>query len=91
LGACSDVHVFEVDVGNTEPDRADLTLYQATTPMQRTGGGFVGRRDHRGDGSGEITIHYGDSEPITCAIGYVTSGEFEPHRFIIEGDECRAL
>lgn len=88
---CSDPHVFEVDVRETRPRRAELTLHNVTTSMDRTARGFAGRRHDPADGSGRIVLTYAGDGRIICYIGYVSNGELEPHRFVVKDGRCVEL
>lgn len=91
LAGCSGDHRFEVDVGETQPEKAELMLYGRTTPMKRSGKILTAARSNQADGSGRITIFYPDGQKVICPIGYVTSGETEPHRFRIEDRQCHGV
>lgn len=83
---CSHQHVFEVPAEGVQ--EASLTLYDTTTPMERSGPNFVARRSG-GDGSGQITLVLGDGRRLNCPIAYVTNREREPHRFAVNEGQCR--
>lgn len=87
IAGCSSGHRFEVDVGDLDVGRAELTLYGTTSPMDRAGQLLIADRDG-GDGSGRIEITPRTGAPITCRIGYVTNGENEPHRFVVRNGVC---
>jgi hypothetical protein len=88
LAACSADHRFDVAIDDPAAERAELTLYGETTSMVRTERGFAGTRRNRADGSGRIVIYRSNGGPINCPIGYVTSGEDEPHRFVVRNSDC---
>ncbi len=83
---CSHSHIFEVSAEDAR--EASLTIYNETTAMDRSGSSFIGHRSG-GDGSGHIDIVYPDGRRLSCPIGYVTSGEPEPHRYVIRNGQCR--
>ncbi len=94
LGAmvgCSQPHRFEVDISGVEVDRAELTLYNETTAMTHEGNIVSAERANRADGSGQIAIYRVGGEPIICPIGYVSSGESEPHRFVTRNGTCQPV
>lgn len=88
LASCSHLHRFEVDSGREDVARATLALYDRTTQMNVVNGVVLGERRRRADGSGWIFIIFADGSRARCQIGYVASGEEEPHRFVVEDGRC---
>ena len=41
-----------------------------------------------GDSSGHIRITMASGREVACLVGYMTSGDVEPHIFLIERGEC---
>ena len=90
LSAClAPPHHFVVQ-GGEEAIAATLTLNGESTPMAGSGTRFTGSR-HVADASGSIQIDYSDGRSVTCTIGYITNGEFEPHRYQIKDGRCIEL
>jgi hypothetical protein len=87
VAGCSSGHRFEVDVGDLDLDRAELTLFGTTSRMDRSGSVLTAERGGS-DGSGRIEIVPREGTPIICPIGYVTNGENEPHRFMVRNGAC---
>ena len=85
VAGCASPHVFEVVAQGAA--RAVLTLNGETGDMSGTEHGFEASRPPVG-GSGEIGIFYADGRHVTCAIGYVSAYDLEPHRFVVEEGRC---
>ncbi|MGJ8536573.1 MAG: hypothetical protein ACSHW2_05425 [Parasphingopyxis sp.] len=83
-------HEFIAD-GGFGAESAVLTLNEVTVTMEKDGNIFTVSSD-LGDASGQIRITYnGDGMQVFCPIDYVTRGEREPHRYVVERGECREL
>jgi len=44
-----------------------------------------------GDASGAITVRFVDGSEVRCQIGYITSGEIEPHNVSIRYGRCPTI
>jgi hypothetical protein len=44
-----------------------------------------------GDSSGNIRVHLASGKVATCEVGYITSGDFEPHIFSVEQGQCNPV
>ncbi len=88
IAGCSGPHIFRVDLEGSQAVSAVLTINGEATGMVRSDNGFAAFRTS-GDGSGRIDIAFADGGRVTCPIGYVTNGDEEPHRYLVEGRTCR--
>ena len=94
LGGCTllerdNIDTFVVDVGNRDVSTAEAELYGKPKKLLRSGNLLIGSYAIRGDGSGEIRVHFSDGVIVRCPIGYVTHG-LPDHlwRYEIKGDRC---
>ena len=82
-------HSFIVD-GGFGAESATLTLNGTEYRMEGTERNVFTVRTDPVEGGGGIEIVYnGDGATAYCTVGYVTGGDPEPHRYIVERLECR--
>ena len=82
-------HEFIVRAG-FGAESATLTLNDTEYRMEETERNVFTVRTDPVEGGGGIEIVYnGDGATAYCRIGYVTGGDSEPHRYIVERLECR--
>ena len=82
-------HEFIVRAG-FGAESATLTLNGTEYRMEGTERNVFTVRTDPVEGGGGIEIVYnGDGATAYCTVGYVTGGDPEPHRYIVERLECR--
>lgn len=89
VAACTDTHIFEVDFEGNQAASGSLIINGRASAMVRSDNGLAAFR-RSSDGSGRIDVAFADGRRVTCPIGYITPGDSEPHRYVIEGRTCRA-
>jgi hypothetical protein len=91
LAACSGPHQFEiksderitgveVNLENMRWSQVRLINDNHATAEARTA-----------DSSGEIRVTLSDGREVVCPVGYVTSGDDEPHNIIVRNGRCSGV
>ena len=88
LSACAKPH--ELTISSDAPIKGvDLILdNMRKSKVDMSDPNFVRADVWAGDSGGKIAVQLASGKFITCEVGYMTSGDDEPHILMIEGDKC---
>jgi hypothetical protein len=67
---------------------AEVVVCDRNTKMKRDGIRFVATVPIDCEGTGEIYVHYPNSAPVVCVIGYVSSGIHDDANYVVENSKC---
>jgi hypothetical protein len=91
LGACSSTHRFEIS--SDEPIESVSGIFKNARKvdvLQESDTKAVVTAQSADD-SGEIKVGLRSNSLVTCPVGYVTSGDAEPHQITIRNGRCRGI
>ena len=88
LSACAQPHEFTIS--SDEPIKGvDLVLANMRkSKVDLKDPNFVQADVWAADSGGKIAVQLASGKYVTCEVGYMTSGDVEPHIFMIEGEQC---